>query len=98
MTGTSLLSWGSYRLGSTTSVEDYIGEFLGEFVTDYDTEALANAFRGSVNKALDDENIRLVGNDFVSTVYPAAEDSADLIYQAVNEIELATLAARFEKA
>jgi hypothetical protein len=97
MPGTQLHGWGSYGLGQMT-LEDCVTVYLGDFVEDYDTGALSTAFRDAINERLEKDEIVLAGSDFYSRVYPSAEDSGDLIRQAVKDVDLGELSAEFDRS
>lgn len=97
MPGTQLFGWGSYDLGEMT-LEDCVRVYLGDYVEDYDTEALSTAFRAAINELLAPNEIVLAGSDFYSRVYPAPENSSDLIRQAVKGVDLGKLAAKFDRS
>jgi hypothetical protein len=96
MPGTQLYGWASYTMSS--SLEATVLDYLGDYVEDYDVEGLSTAFRDAINELLEKNEIVLAGNDFYSRVYPEAEDSSDLIRQAVKDVDLGELAEKFDRS
>lgn len=92
-TTTQLHSIGSYTMSATLT--DFVAGYLGEFFDDYDLDGLVAAYRDGINAELADAGISLHGDDFYSTV-PVVEDSRELIKAAIEEVDLAPLAEKFD--
>lgn len=96
MAGSELYSWGTYF--GTQTVEDSISQLLGEFAGSFDMEGLADAYRAEINQRLSPAGIWLSGREFSSDTNPAPDGTADLIRQAVADVDLGALAEKFDMA
>lgn len=93
MTTTDLHGIGSY-CGSAT-LENFVEGYLGEHADDYDVDGLVAEFRYQLNERLAPTGITLAGDNFYSTV-PVAENHAELIKDALDTVDLAPIAERFD--
>jgi hypothetical protein len=92
-TTTQLHGFGSYT--SSATVEDSVLGYLNEFVADFNVDGLAKAYRDAVNAELAGTGIRLHGDDFYS-IYPAVDDSREVIEAVIGSVDLGELAARLD--
>ena len=102
-TTTSYGSWFNVmqQLTSPTPDDDVLN-FLGDFSADYDVDALITAYRQAIAERLDAHpelsGVTLAGDEFYGP-YPRPEGAtAEMIREAIEEIDLDALAHRFEWA
>lgn len=94
-TTTHIGSFGSYARYNEPA--DVVAEYLGDQGGSFDAAAIASDFRDAINAALDSAGIRMAGREFYGTV-PVADDAADLIHAAIDDVDLAAICAQHEIA
>lgn len=92
-TTTQLFGYAHYT--KTATPEDSVRDYLGDQESDFDVEGLTHAYREAINDALDGTGIVLRGSDFYSN-YPSPDDAKELIEGAIESVDLADLAPRFD--
>lgn len=98
MPTTQLRSYPHYTTGNNATLEADIDDFVGEFAADYDLDGLADAYRDAINTNLDraGSTAQLCGNEFYCD-YPAPDDIADAIRDAIQGVDLGTLAEKYDR-
>ena len=83
--------------GGAGSMRDYITTALGDYADDYDIEAIVDEYRDAINERLADQGITLAGDEFYGP-YPRIENAAEVIAEAVEDVDFWTIVARHETA
>lgn len=99
VTTTSGVEYGSWNADMTDTPGDYVRAFLGDFVDDYDVEGLVRAFLAAINARLSEHGISLAGREFYGDSEDLSlSDARDLIWQAIEDVDLGELAETFNKS